>query len=145
MKGKIKLGVSIKILLMSLTTILFVACGSGGSGGSGGSSSSSSGFAPANANAFEAKFINQTITTNTGVVSTIVSNKSFSQTGGGIIIIVPYIYTNTGANTATSLHIVNAITCTDVLEFTSELSGTISETCDDGTSGSGSFTFSGAN
>ena len=132
-------------MLLIVSSMLLVSCGGGG-----GSSASSSGFAPANADAFETKFVNQTITftvlnSNSEVtgsfLSKILSNKMIQSTGESA---VTYTYTYTGANSATIV----SEDCTINLTFSSELVGTYTDICtdpNDPVDSSGTFTFSGSN
>ena len=120
--------------------MLLVSCGGGG-----GSSASSSGFAPANADAFETKFVNQTVTftvlnSNIGNISaTILPNKMITGTDGN----VAYTYVNTGANSARIVEL-DTDGCMTEFAFTSELAGTFTSTCP-GEVLTGTFTFSGSN
>ncbi len=130
-------------LLMVVVGVFLMACGGGG----GGSSSSSSGFAPASASAFETKFLNRNITSNLGVVTTILSGARFSQTGSGATITISYVYANTGANTATSSYTALGINCVQTWTFTSALAGRGNEVCTGSTPSNTNFTFtvSGSN
>ena len=125
-----------KIISLAFIGLFLVACGGGGS------SASSSGFAPANASAFETKFIGQTLslTTDDGNVSTITIGEVTQSDN----------YIKTGSNAFTLSGIINGLDCRIKFIFTSELAGTISFTCiDNGTNTNasvrGTFTFSGSN
>ena len=119
--------------------MLLVSCGGGG-----GSSASSSGFAPADADAFETKFVNQTITAlfDGGSDTIMILNDKMIKFGSDENP-QSYTYTNISAN---SIRIVELDTdnCTDVFVFTSELAGTFTSTCP-GEVLTGTFTFSGSN
>lgn len=135
-------------LLMVVVGVFLMACGGGG----GGSSSSSSGFAPVSASAFETKFLNQSITvittSNLDAVNTILSGARFRQAVSGVTTItIPYVYVNTGANTATSSYTALGINCVQTWTFTSALAGRGNEVCTGSTPSNTNFTFtvSGSN
>ena len=119
--------------------MLLVSCGGGG-----GSSASSSGFAPANADAFETKFVNQTITAlfDGGSDTIMILNDNMIKFGSDENP-KSYTYTNISANSIRIVEL-DADNCTDVFVFTSELAGTFTSTCP-GEVLTGTFTFSGSN
>ena len=122
-----------KIISLAFIGLFLVSCGGGGS------SASSSGFAPANASAFETKFIGQTLSvTIDGNVSTVTVSEVTQSDN----------YIKTSSNVFTLSGTVDGINCIAKFTFASELTGTIDETCIDGStsvSASGTFAFSGSN
>ena len=122
-----------KIISLAFIGLFLVSCGGGGS------SASSSGFAPANVNAFETKFIGQTLSvTIDGNVSTVTVSE----------VTQSYNYIKTGSNVFTLSGTVDGLDCIAKFTFASELAGTFTETCNDGStsvSASGTFAFSGSN
>jgi hypothetical protein len=127
----------INIKIFAIFIIFLSSCGGGGG------SSSSADYAPADLAAFEAKYLNQTMTSSGGVVTTILANGNLSNNQG---LTGTYTYNKTGANQITAVVTYsNGDVCTDNYTTTSYTTGSIVETCTVSGNGNFTYTMSGTN
>ncbi len=132
-----------KLLFLLFIGLLFSSCGSSDNG------DKDLGFAPINADKFEAKYLNKTFKaveeSKPTYEVTIGYNKKWSLVVGNITASIPYKYTYIGKNIGSIDVAVNNLSCTMNMTFTSDIYIDVKEKCNDDTSSNYIMVFNSSN
>lgn len=118
-----------KILMSTIMTVLLISCGGNDNGGStGGTKNPSTNIsAPQNADAFEAKFLNKTITPPSGHKITILANKTLIQTLNGERSTKTYTFRAIDKKSVHLSYTIKDIDCSVTLYFLTSTNGNAKE------------------